>query len=66
LTPAVSSDRAIAANFDDCVVEKLWTGCVNRYGVRADRLMLNLRQQWNAMSTTTKIALVGAFIGLVG
>jgi|GEM_PF-5497449 len=28
--------------------------------------MLNFGRQWNAMSTTTKIALVGAFIGLVG
>jgi L-lactate utilization protein LutC len=25
--------------------------------------MLNLRQQWNAMSTTTKIALVGGVHG---
>ena len=28
--------------------------------------MLTLRQQWNAMSTTTRIALIGALIGLVG
>ena len=25
-----------------------------------------MRDRWNALSTTTKIALVGAFIGLVG
>jgi hypothetical protein len=49
---------------DDRAVEKLWM-VFQSVPVGADRLMLNLRQQWNAMSTT-KIALVRAFMGLVG